>query len=217
MVQGALTCEPLWSCWTCRSPWAGCIGAGLDLQVLAQAVDDRSVGPKSRSGFVAVATAVAAAIAGVAVVVRGAERGWMSLHGVRLAMFVGGVLIFAVGVGLFLREIRARRRARIEAIAALLPKIGGRRRWALNNQMEDSWLDDFEGTDDLSERVPMARAEIRAATRALLVSLEEEMRRDGIGKRRSARPACRRARLRVAGRAEAKRRHPRVRSASIPS
>jgi hypothetical protein len=177
------------------------------------------VGPKSRPGIVAVATAVAAAIAGAAVVVRGAETGLVRLHGARLVMFAGGILIFCLGVVLFLRGVRERRRARMEAIAALMPRIGGaRRRWARNNEIEDSFLlDDFEGSDDLSEGMPVARAEIRAATRALLVSLEEEMRREGLGRRRATRPACRRARLRVAGRAEPKRRHPRVRVETIPS
>ena len=181
------------------------------------------MGPQSRPGLVAVTTAVAAAVAGAAVVVRGAEMGLVSLHGTRLVMFGSGVLIFSLGIGLFLRGLRQRRRVRrMEAIAALLPRVGGgagrRLRWAMNNETEDSFLmDDFEGADDLSERLPIARAEIRAATRALLVSLEEEMRRDGVGKRRAGRPACRRARLRVAGRAESERRHPRVRSATIPS
>lgn len=177
------------------------------------------MGPKHRPGFIAIVSAAAAAAVGAVVLAQSIGKGAAGLRGTHSLPVVVGVLILAIGVCLFVQGLRDRRRARVAAIAALLPGVGRRyRRWAADNDIDDSFLlDDFEGGDELSENMPIARAEIRAATRALLVSLEEEMRRDGTGKRRSARPACRRARLRAAGRSEPKRRHARVRSATMPS
>ena len=170
-----------------------------------------------RPGMSAVVSAAVAAAAGAVMVAQSMVRGGIGLRGT--LPVVVGVLILAMGVWLFVRGLRDRRRARVAAIAALLPGVGRRHRgFTLDDEIDDAFMmDDFEGSDDPSERLPTARAEIRAATRALLGALEEEMRRDGSGKRRSTRPACRRARLRVAGRSEPKRRHLRVRTASIPS
>lgn len=180
-------------------------------------VDGKSVALKHRPGLSAVVSAAVAATAGAIVVAQTVARGGAG-HGGALPIVVGG-LILAAGVWLFFRGLRDRRRARMAAIAALLPGMGRRRRgWSVDDDIDSAFLlDDCEGGDDFSENLPAARAEIRAATRALLGALEEDMRRDGTGKRRSTRPGCRRARLRTAGRSEAKRRHPRVRAATYLS
>jgi hypothetical protein len=131
------------------------------------------------------------------------------LHGIRLAAFLFGVVAFAAAIGLFHRALR--RRARLEAIAELLPGYRPR-------AMEDELLfDEVDLDGDHSGRLPAGRAEMRAATRALLVSLEEEMRREVSRARRGGRPGCRHARLRTAGRSEARRRRVPLRLATIPS
>jgi hypothetical protein len=114
---------------------------------------------------------------------------------------------------MFLRGLR--RQARMRAIDELLPRYRERMRYrdiadgAARQSRRPvgarSWRGDEtewaeEGTD-----APLGRADMRAATRALLVSLEEEMRREAVIDR-SPRPACRRARLRAAGRAKTERR-----------
>ncbi|MEO8212282.1 MAG: hypothetical protein ABI560_03770 [Myxococcales bacterium] len=120
-----------------------------------------------------------------------------------------GVLAFGAAIGLVQRALR--RRARLEAIADLLPSYRPR-------QMEDEFLfDEGDFGEDFSGRLPAGRAEMRAATRALLVSLEEEMRREVSRARRSGHPACRHARLRTAGRSEARRRRIPVRLATSAS
>jgi hypothetical protein len=105
-----------------------------------------------------------------------------------------------------------RRRARMAAIADLLP------RYRDHHPHDELFFaePDLDGAPS-DRRLPAARAEIRAATRALLVSLEEEMRREIGQARRSGRPGCRRARLRAVGRSEPRRRRVPVRLATIPS
>jgi hypothetical protein len=163
----------------------------------------------ARPGFVAVAVAAAAAATGAAVVVRGFEIGVITLQGVRLVAFLVGAVVFGAGVFLFQRGVK--RRARIDAMAALLP------RYRRNRNPDPFLLDDGYADDEPLDGMPVIRSEMRAATRALLVSLEEEMRCESGPRRRPVRPACRRARLRVAGRSEPGRRRISVRPASIPS
>ncbi|MEP6655569.1 MAG: hypothetical protein ABJA82_19540 [Myxococcales bacterium] len=147
-----------------------------------------------------------AVAAGIVVVGSVAHFG---LHGMRLAAFMFGVVAFGAAIGLVKRALR--RRARLEAIAELLPSYRPR-------PMEDEFLlDEGDLDDDHSGHLPAGRAEMRAATRALLVSLEEEMRREVGRARRSGRPACRHARLRIAGRSEARRRRVPVRIATSAS
>jgi hypothetical protein len=171
------------------------------------AVDTKRVDPKSRLGLAAI---VSAAGAGVLVGALGFCLGLGNLRGMGLvALLLGGV---ALAVVVYLFERGVRRRARMEAIAELLPRFR-------EHQMEDEFL--FEepdlGGDDRSAPPLAARTEIRAATRALLVSLEEEMRREKGQARRSARPGCRRARLRAVGRSEPRRRRVSLRAATLPS
>ena len=165
--------------------------------------------------FTAVAIAAVIAAAGAAIVVRGLSVGFGGWRTPHTLVFAAGVLLCAVGLFMFQRGLR--RQARLRAIAELLPhyrermryrdmadaaaahtrRFGGANDWSLD---EGEWAD--EGTE-----APLARAEMRAATRALLVSLEEEIRHETAARRkRTTRPACRRVRLRAAGRAKTERR-----------
>jgi hypothetical protein len=145
-------------------------------------------------------------------------------HPITLAAGVG---LFAAGLYMFQRGLR--RRARMRAIERLLPHHRERRRYRdladaavkKNRRFIDDkgWmLDETEWTDDGAD-APLGRSEMRAATRALLVSLEEELRRDAVvGGPRSTRPACRRARLRAAGRVKTgRRRRPHARPLPVQS
>ncbi len=166
------------------------------------------------------AVASAAAAAGAAVVAHGVQKGLIDPHGVRLTVFLIGIVI--CGAGIYLLQRGLRRRARIEAIRALLPRTFDRRRaWASGSRdtgrADPFGIEALDWGDDPGDVMPRAHAEIRAATRALLVSLEEEMRTEAGRVRRAGRPACRRARLRVAGRNGSQRRRVPVRFASSPS
>lgn len=183
--------------------------------------------PAAESGLT---TVVLVAVAGAAVTL---ALGALALrlggrpgpHPITLAAGVG---LCAAGLYMFQRGLR--RRARVRAIDQLLPHHHERRRYrdmadaaAEKNRRfidDGAWtLDDTEWTDDGTD-APLGRSEMRAATRALLVSLEEEMRREAVVRDgRSTRPGCRRARLRAAGRAKTGRRRrtrarPSVRSVS---
>lgn len=139
-----------------------------------------------------------AAAAGAAVVAHGLGTGLHTLRGVPLAIFLLGGVALVGGVFLVNRAIR--RRARLEVIATLLPRYR-------ENRRDDQFSFDQVGLEgEPSGRIPTTHAEIRNATRALLASLEEEVRRDTGHARRSKRPACRRARLRLAGQSERSRR-----------
>jgi hypothetical protein len=164
---------------------------------------------KSRPSFISIAVVVAAAAAGTAIVAQGAETGVFGLRGMRFFGLVIGLALCVGGVVLFQRA--ARRRARINALTALMPRYQSRR------MEQDFPFGDFDPAVDFSDRLPIARSEIRDATRALLVSLEEEMQRETARQRRSGRPACRRARLRAAGRSPLGRRRVVPRATSIPS
>lgn len=153
------------------------------------------------------ATAVAI---GLAVIASGVHVGWQGLHGVRLIAFLVGALAFATATYLLQRTFR--RRARLDAIADLLPNYRHYRRHA-----DELFFDEPELDDELSARLPVARGEVGSAARALLVSLEDEMRRDTVRMRRNNRPHCRQARLRTAGRSESRRRRIPVRFATTPS
>ena len=150
--------------------------------------------------------AVAGALLGALVF----RLGLGTLRGLGLGVFLCAGAAFAVGACLFQRGLR--RRARMAAIADLLPRY-------LDHHRDDEFLFDEPDLDAAlaDRRLPAVRAEIRAATRALLVSLEEEMRRQTGHARRSGRPGCRRARLRAAGRSEPRRRRIAVRLAIAPS
>jgi hypothetical protein len=129
--------------------------------------------------------------------------------------FVAGLALCAVGLYMFQHGLR--RRARLRAIDELLPAYRERMRY---RDMADAaaqqsrrfvgaktWTSDQAEWADEGTEAPLGRADMRAATRALLVSLEEEMRREAaIRGARPARPACRRARLRAASRVKAERR-----------
>ncbi|MES1207669.1 MAG: hypothetical protein ABUS79_17160 [Pseudomonadota bacterium] len=177
---------------------------------------------KVRPNFLAIAVAAVIAASGAAVIVQGIQVGMEGLRGMRLLAFCLGVVICATGVFLFRREMR--RRARAAAIARLLPRYRARRR-AWNSAVGDpgnvdSFLfNDSDWYDEASERVPASGAQVREATRALLVSLEDELRRERTANARRAgrRPACRRARLRAAGRSEARRRRVSVRPPAFTS
>lgn len=162
---------------------------------------------KSRHGMVALALVVLAVGAGVGVMAAGNHLA--SLRGIRLAAFIVGTMGFAFAIYLFQRSVR--RRARLEAIADLLPAYR-------HHRFDDEFLlDQADLEDRLSESIPGARADVRHVTRALLVSLEEEMRRETGRVRRSSRPACRHARLRVAGQTPSRRRRVPLRLATSPS
>jgi len=158
-----------------------------------------------------------AAVATGAALVRGLvvrAGGWSAPH---LLAFAGGTMLCAIGVFLFQRGLR--QQARLRAIAELMPHVQDR--WRSRSGVgagrsfrsfrpspaNDAWhRDGSEWSDDLSD-APLAHAEMRAATRALLVSLEDELRQETTSRReRTAHSACRRARLRAAGRAKAERR-----------
>ena len=155
-----------------------------------------------------------AALAVAVALVRGVGMrtgGWSGPH---LLAFAGGTMLCAVGVFLFQRGLR--RQARLRAIADLMPyyrnglHARGGNAGAIRGgsfPANDAWrLDGTEWSDERSE-APLAHAEMRAATRALLVSLEDELRQEVTSRRqRTSHPACRRARLRRAGRAKTERR-----------
>lgn len=163
---------------------------------------------KLRPGMISAGMAVTAIGIGLAIFVRGDRLGWRGLNGARLAAFLVGGVALVTAIFLFQRGLR--RRARLDAIADLLPSY--RRR-----HHDEFLFDEPDLDDDLSTRIPHARGEVRAATRALLVSLEDEMRREMGRVRRTRRPSCRRARLRAAGRSESRRRRISVRIDSTPS
>jgi hypothetical protein len=184
------------------------------------------VGSKSRHAVspVAIAAAVAALAAGAGILAQALASGLVAGPGARQIAFMAGAVICTIGVCLFVRGLRLRRRARTIRIASLLPRLSrarigdARLSLGIGDELAEGFLrDDFTTADDLSDGIPSAPSEIRAATRALLVSLEEELRREGRRPRRTGRPACRRARLRVVGRSEPKRRRVRARPVSIPS
>jgi hypothetical protein len=144
-------------------------------------------------------------------------------------MLAAGVGLCATGLYMFQRGLR--RRARLRAIDQLLPHDRERRHYrdqadaaAKRNRRlinERAWaLAETEWADDGAD-APLGRSEMRAATRALLVSLEEELRREAVVRGgRVTRPACRRARLRAAGRVKTtrrRRRHARPLSAQTVS
>jgi len=125
------------------------------------------------------------------------------------------VLILAVCIGAatyLIHELR--RRSRLAAVARTLQERERRRRWvALMRGGEASdWADslagveDAEWNDEMAAGMAVAQADVHAATRALMVSLEAELGRESQRARRVAHPACRRASLRVAGRAPVGRR-----------
>jgi hypothetical protein len=174
---------------------------------------------KSRPEYVGLIIAAAIVGAGVALVAHGVHKGIVTLTAARLIALSLGTVISGVTV-LLVRRAR-RHRARVEAIRTLLPQYRARHHlWAMTaEEMEgaDPYSFDDADEDDTSRGVPVARAEFRAVTRALLMSLEEEMRRETGRHRRTGRPACRRARLRAAGRSEPRRRRVPVRPATILS
>lgn len=154
------------------------------------------------------AAAVASAVA-MAIVVRGLGSGPDRWQAPYLAAFVAGLFLCGVGVSLIVRGVRQRTRMRV--LAELLPAAHERlrlRRAADATAAHPhrlvhgrvSAIDDTEWADEATD-APRARADMRAATRALLVSLEDELRREAANRViRPGRPACRRARLRAAGR-----------------
>lgn len=186
-------------------------------------------GSRREPGFLAITLAVVGATAGAVALVRGMAGGgtaWSSPH---LFALLGGAVL--CGMGLLLLQRGLRRRARLRAIADLMPHYRNRMGYAQGasvaaaSSRRFSAMDEWEqeaadwGSDDRAD-LPLARAEMRAATRALLVSLEDELRHEAGSHhhRRSARPACRRARLRAAGRDSlGQRRHVVARSVRNPS
>jgi hypothetical protein len=174
---------------------------------------------KSRPEYLRLVIAAAIAAASVGMLAQGVHRGIVTLPAARFIALTLGALICGVTVVLFRRARRYR--SRVEAIRTLLPQYRERHPlWTMSaDELERGDPFSFEDMDedDPSLSVPVARAEFRAVTRALLMSLEEEMRRESGRHRRSGRPACRRARLRAAGRSEPRRRRVLARPATILS
>jgi len=173
-----------------------------------------------------VLVAAVAAAAG-AVTLGGLALAFRVRPGPQPVTFLAGIALCAAGLYMFQRGLR--RRARLRAIDQLLPHHRERLR---HRELADAaaaqtrrFIDDRMWTGDETEwgddggDPPLGRSEMRAATRALLVSLEEEMRREALVRGAGpARPACRRARLRAAGRAKTTRRRPhRARAAAVRS
>lgn len=165
--------------------------------------------PRDRA-VLALAVAAAGAVCAAVGMARGLTGGSTAGRGPQLLALVAGAVL--CGVGLFLFQRGLRRQARLRAIADLMPHYRAQMGYArasaavAASSRRASALDDWEqeaadwAADERADR-PLARAEMRAATRALLVSLEDELRHEAaLRHQRSARPACRRARLRAAGR-----------------
>ena len=138
-------------------------------------------------------------------------------HGSR-AIFSAAVVLLACALALAFLRRELRLRARDELLS-WLPAGRGHLR-----SSKGPWGSDWDGlwgreevaTEDYSAGLTLARSEIRNATRALLASLQDEARREE-SRGRAERPACRRARLRTAGRPTTVRRRPSVRRTALPS
>ena len=188
------------------------------LQLLRLDVDEKGMGHRSRarSGGLPLLVAIATVAAGLAVVVQGFVSGLHRVSGGRLIVFVCGAFAISVGIHMIGHVVQHRRRLQA---AAVLPWL--RERWRERRLASDDYgeaLDLMDGPDSEGIELPrLVPAEVRAATRALLVSLEDELRREPSARRRSAHVACRRARLRAAGRVRSPRQGQRVRRLSMPS
>ena len=168
--------------------------------------------PRRDLGFMAMAVAVGLATAGGVIVARGMILGTGAWHVGHALVLLGGALL--CGAGIFLVQRGLRRRAELRTIAKLMPRYREHIRRATQagaaDQMrrlagEDDWQTDAPEWSEDGNELPRARAEMRAATRALLVSLADELRQES-RRGRGARPACRHARLRAAGRGSVERR-----------
>lgn len=158
-------------------------------------------------------------------VVHGFQLGLGNLRGLQMVGFITGVVVCATGIVLFERGLR--RRAHAALVAKLLPRYSAQRRmWTAAGRAEvlrahpDSFLmDESDWVDGSSAhgRGDASGAKLHEATRALLVSLEDELRRETSCDRRPSRPACRRARLRAVRRLEPRRRRVSARPQPIVS
>ena len=115
-----------------------------------------------------------------------------------------------VGVGWAILKLRALYRAWLDT--ETMTAIARRNRVSslLRPATRRGELASWDVAEEMSGGGTGAQSEIRAVTRALLVSLEEEIRREESASRRGLAP-CRHVRLRANGRAEGRRRRLRLR------
>jgi hypothetical protein len=154
-----------------------------------------------------------AAAAGAAVAINGIEQGPTGFSAMATVRLVVGLVLGAFGIYALVRATR--RRSRAESLSWARRQWRGRKGWIVGVDHDGADHPDRMSLDPEADLDPMfdfdrrerrfTHADLNEALgEALAVSLEEELHADPVWGRRSLRapawPACRRARLRAAGR-----------------